>query len=271
VKLERASLAWGPNRPEREVCPTLGEPIRAFEVGGMHNLLAECDYDVPVSDVFRMMGYPDSESVSAPVREICRAQVCRLADLVDSWGGSRAVRIDGIDDDLVRLDSGRTLRSRRLARILRRATSVEICLATVGSRVTTEINGLVASGDMIEAMTLDAAASVVTSVLMAQLRKRVCVEALDRKCGATLPYGPGYTGWQIEDTVTLFSYLAAETLPVHLNEQLMMVPEKSLLNVIGIRPDRLGAPPEVIPCRLCDLARCSFRRAPYRPEERDEG
>jgi hypothetical protein len=62
----------------------------------------------------------------------------------------------------------------------------------------------------------------------------------------------------------LFSYLETEPLPVRLNEQLMMIPEKSLLCVIGIAPGARLAPPEVVPCRLCDLESCSLRRAPYR-------
>lgn len=234
----------------------------------MQNLLAESNWDVPLGDVFRMLGYPDDDSVAAPVREVCRAQVRRLGAVVDAWGGSQGVGIESNEGGSIRLEYGRRLESVRLSAILRRATSVEICLVTVGSRVTTEINRLVSDGDMVEAMALDAAASVATSLLMAQLRTHVCGVALERRCGATLPYGPGYTGWRLEDTRTLFSCLAGESVPVRLNQQLMMVPEKSLLNVIGIRPDRLGAPPDVIPCRLCDLARCSFRRTPYRPQEK---
>ena len=51
----------------------------------MKNLLAEWSCDVPATDVFRMLGYPDEESVSEPVREICSTQVSRLESLV-SYG-----------------------------------------------------------------------------------------------------------------------------------------------------------------------------------------
>lgn len=227
-------------------------------------MLVGSRYEVEAGDVFRMMGYPAAENVSECVRDLCLEQVRRLEDLVDPWGGSRAVRIEGVESDTVRLDCGRALRSRRLASILRRATNLEVCVATVGARVTAAINGLVAAGAMVEALALDAAASAATTSLMTQLRARVCDEALERNCGTTLPYGPGFTGWQIEDTPTVFSLLEGEPLPVRLNQQLMMIPEKSLLNVMGVEPGGRGTPREVVPCRLCDLERCTLRQAPWR-------
>jgi len=228
------------------------------------NLLYRSRCDIAAGEVFRMMGYPDSEAVSEPVRECCHEQIRRLEDLLDPWGSTRVVTIESVERDAVHLAGDATLRSRRLASILRHATSLAICLVTVGSRITAEIHRLVARDEMIEALALDAAGSAATSALMSQLRERLCCEVLERGCGTMLPYGPGYTGWHLRDTPTVFSYLADDALPVRLNEQLMMVPEKSLLNVIGIGPSSRRAP-EVVPCRLCDLQRCELRRAPYRP------
>jgi hypothetical protein len=231
----------------------------------MHNLLSDHRLEVSESEVFRALGYPDSDSVSGPVREICVQQLRRLGDFVTPWAGSHEVQIEGVNGDRVRLTSGRTLNSGRLATILRRATSLRICLVTVGPRITAEIERLIATGAMVEALTLDAAASAAASALMGELRKRVCAQATERHCGTTLRYAPGYTGWHIRDTPTLFSYFDEESVPIRLNQQLMMTPAKSLLGVIGIVPGDHSAAHEVLPCRLCDLERCSVRLAPYQP------
>jgi hypothetical protein len=231
----------------------------------MQNQLTDYPPEVNESEVFRTLGYPDSGSVSGPVREICLEQLRRLGDFIAPWAGSHEVRIEGIDDDSVRLESGRTLSSRRLANILRRATSLRICLVTVGPKIMPEIERLMATGCMVEALVLDAAASAAAKSLMAELRERICARATARNCGTTLRYAPGYTGWRIQDTPTLFSYFDKESLPIRLNEQLMMIPAKSLLGVIGIVPGGHSAAHEVLPCRLCDLERCSVRRAPYQP------
>jgi hypothetical protein len=231
----------------------------------MHNMLSDYRLEVSESEVFRALGYPDSGSVSGPVREVCLDQLRRLGDFIAPWAGSREVRIDGVDDDSVRLESGRTLTSRRLATILRRATSLGICLVTVGPGIMPEIERLLAAGATVEALALDAAASAAASALMAELRKRICAQATERHCGTTLRYAPGYTGWHIRDTPTLFSYFDEESVPIQLNQQLMMTPAKSLLGVIGIVPGGHSTAREVLPCRLCDLERCSVRLAPYQP------
>ena len=105
----------------------IGKPTEAFEVGVMKNLLAEWKYDVPAADVFQMLGYPDEESVSEPVREICRAQVNRLESLVDHWGSFRPVGILGVGRDSVQLESGGVLRSSRLAAILNASAAGSYC------------------------------------------------------------------------------------------------------------------------------------------------
>ena len=231
----------------------------------MRNLLKDCHFEVDQDEVFRAMGYPDRTRVSEPVLHVCRPQLDRLHALADPWGSYRELAIEKVGSDWVHLEHDRAFRSRRVARMLRRATSLEVCLVTLGAAIAAEIRRLTASGDMLEALVLDAAATAATHGLMGALRQRICTEAEAHNCGTTIPYGPGYTGWDIRDLPVLFSCLQNGSLPVRLNEQLVMIPEQSLLCVVGIVPGGPHARPDVWPCRLCDLAACSLRRVPYRP------
>lgn len=227
----------------------------------MINLFAGGRLAIDPKHVFRALGYPGPDRVSEPVREICLAELGRLDCLITPWAGSYEVRIERIDTDVIRLDGGRALKSARLSKILRQASALQICLATVGPEVTAEVERLTAEGSMVEALALDAAATAAVTELMGMLREHTCAEAGKRQYGATLRYGPGYTGWCLEDTAVLFSYLDGERLPVRLNQQLVMLPAKSLLNVIGLVPGGHAAA-EVLSCRLCDLLGCGLRRAP---------
>jgi hypothetical protein len=231
----------------------------------MQRLLATFQVTVDESAVFRTMGYPGPEHVSEPVRELCREHLQRFGDFVEPWAGTHEVQIEAVEADGVLLQGGRVLRSRRLASVLRHATTLQICLATVGGRVSAEVERLMAAGATLEAWTLDAAASVAVTSVMTELRRHLCTAAAAANCGTTLRYGPGYTGWRIEDTPVLFSYLDEEDLPVRLNGQVMMTPAKSLLNVIGLVPGGGTVTREVVPCRICDLAHCSLRQVAYHP------
>jgi hypothetical protein len=231
----------------------------------MRNLLATYRVTVDETEVFRTMGYPGPDRVSEPVRDLCLEHLRRFDDFVEPWAGAQQVRIDAVDVDGLSLEGGRRLKSQRLSTLMRRATSVRICLATVGARISAEVERLIAAGSMLEAWALDAAASVAVKALMIELRRRVCTEAGADNCSTTLRYGPGYTGWRLEDIPVLFAYIGEEGSPVRLNGQAMMTPAKSLLNVIGLVPGGHSATREVVPCRICDLEPCSIRQVPYHP------
>lgn len=229
----------------------------------MQNLLEGYRWDPDRDDVFHMMGYPDAASASESVREVVGAQVHRVARLVEPWGACREIQVERVGGDSVRLASGQTLTGRRVASMFRRARSVAVCLVTVGAAATAEVRRLMATGCMVEAMAVDAAASASAHASMGVLRARVCADASQRRCTTTVQYGPGYSGWEIGDMAAVFSCLATAGVPVRLNDELMMVPEKSLLGIIGIVPGQRRPAREVEPCRMCDLDPCSLRRAPY--------
>jgi hypothetical protein len=229
----------------------------------MKNLLTQRELRVDRDELFRTMGYPSSSSVSEPVLSVCEAQLSRLEALARPWGSWLEIGIEQVERGLVRLEGGRELNSARLASILRRARSLCVAVVTLGPHIGAEIRRLMEEDSVVDAWALDAAGSAATNDLLRQLIEQICVGALAQERGTTIRYGPGYTGWEIRDMAVLFSYLEHEALPLQINEQRMLVPEKSLLNVVGMTPTGRAAP-EVLPCRICDLEHCTARRVPYR-------
>ena len=232
----------------------------------MENLLRDYRVQVERNDLFRALGYPHASRVSPPVRAICLQQLARLDQLAEPWGSCRELLIDGIERERVSLRSGVILNGRRIAGLLRHATAVQLCLVTLGDPITAEIRRLLASDQAIQALALDAAASAATHALIAHLRERICTQAAQHACGATIPYGPGYTGWDIHDLPALLSCFTGgdDAPPVRLNAQCMLLPEKSLVCVIGIVPGMKESQQDVTPCRLCDLTTCSLRQVSSR-------
>jgi len=230
----------------------------------MDNLLHGATLSAEFSEVSRLIGYPSPERMSEPVREICLHELARLPGLCEPWGAWRDFGVHAVRADGIGLTGGLELTSRRLAKLLRRARVLRLFVTTLGDAVSREIHRLVNDNQMPEAMSLDAAATVAVHALTEELIRRTCDEARRRGLGTTTRYAPGYTGWNIGDIAALFATLEHEQVPVQLNAQLMMRPEKSLLSIVGLTDDgHIAAPLEQ--CRGCALVHCTARKAPYQP------
>lgn len=232
----------------------------------MNNLLQGTSVSAGLGEVSRLIGYPSPERMSAPVRETCLQELARLPALCEPWGTWREFELCSVHEGGIELAGRLRLTSRRLAKLMRNARALRLFVATLGEGVSREVQRLVYEDCMPEAMALDAAATAAVHALTEDLIRRTCDEVQQRGLGTTIRYAPGYTGWNIGDIAALFATLDGEHVPVQLNAQLMMRPEKSLLSIVGLTDDgRIEAPLEQ--CRGCDLIRCSARKAPYQTRE----
>lgn len=234
----------------------------------MDNLLQGVRVSAELGEVSRLIGYPSPERMSAPVQEMCLQVLAHLPALCEPWGTWRDFELRSSHEDGIELAGGLKLTSRRLAKLMRRARAVRLFVVTLGEGVSREIHRLVHGACMPEAMALDAAATAAVHALTENLVRRTCDEVRQRGLGTTIRYAPGYTGWNVDDIAALLETLECEHVPVQLNAQLMMRPEKSLLSIIGLTDDgHIAVPLEQ--CRGCDLVRCSARKAPYLPPRRE--
>ena len=236
----------------------------------MENRLEGARVAAGLDEVSRLIGYPSPGKMSPAVREICLQELARLPAFCTPWGTWRDFKLRTVHGNGIELDDGLALTSRRLAKLMRHAHSMRLFIATLGDDVTREVQRLVHEDCMLEAMALDAAATTAVHALTEGLIRRTCDEARRHGYGTTIRYAPGYTGWNICDIAALFATLGREHIPVQLNPQLMMRPEKSLLSIVGLTNDgRIAAPLEQ--CRGCDLIHCTARKAPYHPPRRERG
>lgn len=236
------------------------------------NLLADLEIEVDPDEMLRGMGYPDQARIADRVRAACDEQAARVSELAEPWGAHVDLPIESIEGERVSCAGGRVFTSRRLAKIVSKAEMLAVALVTIGPRVGEEVRRLAREDRLLDAQALDAAASSVTSALMDRVGSEICRDSVMRNYGTTVRYAPGYTGWPIQDLPTLFSCFDGQGVPVSLSPAFTMVPEKSLLTVVGLVPGGHPAP-DIDPCTLCDLRRCSMRRAPRkrpRPRSRVE-
>ncbi len=100
---------------------------------------------------------------------------------------------------------------------------------------------------------------------------RICDWAEKNGMAALPHFSPGYSGWDVSDQVGLWQLIrggadANFATNLEVMDTGMLRPKKSLLAVIGITRhlDRVLGSRNMVPCENCSLARCQYRRKPYR-------
>lgn len=130
-----------------------------------------------------------------------------------------------------------------------------IFIATIGAVPEKSIKSLQESGDLYEALLLDASCSVLAEDLALKAQNRWSDEALkkleNRDILYSMRYSPGYCQWDVSGQFALFGYMGGVNLPVSLTKNGMMHPRKSISGLIVLE--------EIDPasklsgsCRLCE-------------------
>lgn len=138
-------------------------------------------------------------------------------------------------DASVRLADAPPIRSADLASLLTDCHEVVLLAATVGAEVVECVARDMADGRAARATVLDAVASETADATLDELAN--LVSSLVRREGArmTRRMSPGYGDLDLSCQRILFDALGAAQLELELNRHHMLVPEKSVLAVAGVK------------------------------------
>ncbi len=132
----------------------------------------------------------------------------------------------------------------------------EVCVfvTTAGCEYEAYLHGIRASGDIFKEYVADSVGSVIAEA---------CVSLIDRELDSdterkhTLPYSPGYCGWNIREQKTLFSLFPERPCGVVLSDSCLMSPIKSVSGFFGIGTD---LKPQPYRCDICRNKNCYKRK-----------
>jgi hypothetical protein len=128
------------------------------------------------------------------------------------------------------------------------ADSIQACLfaVTIGSAVSRRIMELTDSGDLVSASFLDAIASALADEAADKTEAAVRYEAHKGRPLKTdiftRRFSPGYSGWELDVQPEILKLLDAGRLGMSTTANFILVPEKSITAIMGIRqpPDGNG-------------------------------
>ncbi len=221
-------------------------------------------FQITEEDVLAVMGYTDISKARKPVRKILEYEFNRAPSLTDPWGGVVEVGLHNIEGDVVTLTDGVALEGERLRKILRKSSIAAIMLVTAGKKFTHASREYVASGKLSNALVIDAIGTAYVIDCQKHLTELIYKDVVQRGYGTSMRYGPGYTGWHFDDQKKLFHYFDDDSVPVEITHGIMMIPEKSLLGLLGLEEGKVQAAPEIVACRICDMADCAMRKESFR-------
>ena len=140
---------------------------------------------------------------------------------------------------------------------------VGVGVCTIGHALEREVERQNESGELLDALLLDAFGSAGAEAAADALNRALCVAARREGLYAAPRVSPGYGRWDIKGQTALLALLPIDDLGMELTSGLMMVPRKSVS--FGVR---LGDEPGDADTRARRCARCGMRDCAYRAEDR---
>jgi len=217
---------------------------------------------IPVSidkqEILRLQGRHGNEKLTEPIREIldevmedCQQLLHPNAILVETEAE--------VMKKSIRLANGLTLHNSDGARAWRNADHLGAVVCTIGPALERRVSELSAQGANTAALMLDSIGSVAVESVADHANRRICQGAAQRGMKAGPRLSPGYGAWPLEDQRVIFAMVPAERIGVHLNEQGIMIPMKSISFCLGMGRN-LKAPEGLHPCQYCNLKNCQYRK-----------
>ncbi|HOG07555.1 MAG TPA: hypothetical protein PLL15_00155 [Syntrophales bacterium] len=198
----------------------------------------------PRAAIYRRLGFRSASTrLSEAQRRETEAAIDAAADLIRLAGASRRLAVVERGPDRIVLDGGAVLASRRLADFLGTSREVLLMGATAGEAIMAAIRADMAEGRATRGVVLDATASEMTDAALDWITA-VENRALRRE-GRTLltaRYSAGYGDLDLEHQTLFHRLLELNRLGVSLTPSRILLPEKSVTAITGLREIAVETP-----------------------------
>jgi len=216
---------------------------------------------VDEGEVLRYLGYPTGRAPGGQIR----SEIGRWIEQANQQAEPQAVYVVlpvlEKAKNRLRVQSGTGAAEFRgaIGRFLGGSRLIVAFIATAGPKIEQLASRLMAKGEDLPAMIVNAVgaerAEAAEAVVIERLRKKLRVIEFS----TTLPYSPGYCGMALTEQNHLFGLFCGETAGVTLTRDCLMRPIKSVSGLMGLAP-KAEVKENGSPCDRCELHTCNMRR-----------
>ena len=217
--------------------------------------------NIETNELSRHFGASEYQGFSSSLSTKVESYSKKLDEFIVPRLHYKIEKINNIDKGSVSVNGGTTFRSQKLTRALQDSDEIVCFVATIGSNIEDEIDGLMAQRRLSEAYILDTMGSVAVENIVDQFHQCEEPSFFPEDRSVTLRFSPGYCDWSVTDQKTLFSLFDSEVTGVELLDSCLMQPRKSISGVFGLFHSSNSHPSTPYnPCRHCKKTDCIARR-----------
>ena len=204
-----------------------------------------------MEELWAAMGYRGA-SPDAEVRGISERLVAELVPLARMRYMFDIVEAEKVSSGRVRLGDVEFLTGAIIGSYLEGMTSACVFVSTAGREFEAAVRDLAAKSDIVADFIADSIGSVLAEMAVGRLEKDLGFDS-----GLSLPYSPGYCGWDVREQQKLFSLFPSEPCGIRLSESSLMTPEKSVSGFFAMGENLKRQPYH---CEICQNKKCYKRK-----------
>jgi len=137
--------------------------------------------------------------------------------------------------DQLELEGAFRIQSKKVFQWMEGCNAMYLAAVTIGRQLDQMVAQLSESGEMTKAFLLNAYGAEAAEALMESLDAHLKREATQHRWTTTKRFSPGYGDWDLTSQRELITTLQAERIGITLTGQCLMIPEKSVSAIMGIK------------------------------------
>ncbi|HPC73757.1 MAG TPA: hypothetical protein P5551_04490 [Syntrophales bacterium] len=191
----------------------------------------------PLRNIYRRLGYKKGVThLEAGQRDRLDRWIRDAGLLIHLKGAARRLPLIGRDSSKTRLPEDVVFQSRDLAAFLAGCSEIAVIAATAGEDIVAEIGKAAGEDQMTRGVVFDAVASETVDAALdwvtAYLRQTLRRENKESRKGR---FSAGYGDFALQNQKRIYELLELHRLGVRINRSFVLIPEKSVTAVLGIR------------------------------------
>lgn len=148
----------------------------------------------------------------------------------------RRFKIENNDGMKVTLENKQLLESMSLSKLLENSSEIALIAATVGSEAADEVSKQMKEGDPVLGIIIDSTASYTADAAVEWIRDFVNKTVkLEGKNVTKHRYSPGFKDFELSNQKLIYDMLELSKLGLELTDKYMLIPEKSVIAILGIK------------------------------------